>query len=228
MEWASTVEHYREALSRIVAMLLAIAGLEAGEIKETLPRCTRNYLTRLVRPAESALRRLIIMAARAIVLAPARKIAKREGRERDGQAGRSGAGPLPAFALLDPLKTFSFAPPRAGRPKSFPRIWTLGVTEPRPLPVEPVLLPGDPVAAMQLCRRLAVLKRALDDLDGQARRLARWRARRDFTPGRPGRLEPMRPGWPPGRRKRPIHEVDFVLRECHSLACMLERSPDTS
>ncbi len=28
----------------------------------------------------------------------------------------------------------------------------------------------------------------------------------------------MRPGWPPGRRKRRIHEVDDVLTELHSLA----------
>ncbi len=37
----------------------------------------------------------------------------------------------------------------------------------------------------------------------------------------------MRPGWPPGRRKRPFHEVDDVLAECHALALALERD-DTS
>jgi hypothetical protein len=37
----------------------------------------------------------------------------------------------------------------------------------------------------------------------------------------------MRPGWPPGRRKRAFHEVDDVLRECHSLAHDAQRE-DTS
>jgi hypothetical protein len=58
----------------------------------------------------------------------------------------------------------------------------------------------------------AALKAALDDIPGQAKRLARWKARRDLRrqqpDPKPGRNSPMRPGWPPGYRKRPFHEID--------------------
>ncbi|MFZ2103256.1 MAG: hypothetical protein WAU86_22105, partial [Oricola sp.] len=60
-----------------------------------------------------------------------------------------------------------------------------------------------------------------------AKRLARWRARLDLPSDRPRRLSPMRPGWPPGRRKRPIHEIDEILKDLHSLAVYAERK-DTS
>jgi hypothetical protein len=32
------------------------------------------------------------------------------------------------------------------------------------------------------------------------------------------RLSVMRPGWPPGYRRRPVHAVDDILRDLHSLA----------
>ena len=83
------------------------------------------------------------------------------------------------------------------------------------------------VDATGVCRRLAALRRALDDIDAEARRLARWRARRDREPYRIGRLSPMRPGYPPGRRKRQIHEVDEILRNCHLLA-VRALSPNSS
>jgi hypothetical protein len=38
------------------------------------------------------------------------------------------------------------------------------------------------------------------------------------VPLRPGLLPTCRPGRPPGHRKRPVHEVDYVLREVHALA----------
>jgi hypothetical protein len=37
----------------------------------------------------------------------------------------------------------------------------------------------------------------------------------------------MRPGYPPGRRKRQIHEVDEILRNCHLLALRV-LSPNSS
>jgi len=44
-------------------------------------------------------------------------------------------------------------------------------------------------------------------------------------------LRPLRPGLPPGFRKRQKHEVDEVLAECHRLAIRAQRElrpPDTS
>ena len=51
----------------------------------------------------------------------------------------------------------------------------------------------------------------------QAKRLARWRVRREAAKA-PKFKSPLRPGQPPGHRKKPIHEVDNVLTECHWLA----------
>ena len=39
--------------------------------------------------------------------------------------------------------------------------------------------------------------------------------------------EPLRQGTPPGHRKKPAHEVDDVLKECHALARDLP-PPNTS
>jgi hypothetical protein len=82
------------------------------------------------------------------------------------------------------------------------------------------------VGAERLTRRLQALKLALDDLPRQARRLARWRVRRENAKA-PKFTSPLRPGRPPGYRRKPVHEVDEVLAECHGLACYA-MEPDTS
>ncbi len=56
--------------------------------------------------------------------------------------------------------------------------------------------------------------------------MARWRLRREAMKA-PKFKSPLRPGPPPGRRKRHIHEVDEVLAECHGLA-RWAMEPDTS
>jgi hypothetical protein len=63
---ARAAEHYREALLRIVDMLFALIGLDETAVIATLPRFTRNHVLRILRPAESAARRLIVVAARGI------------------------------------------------------------------------------------------------------------------------------------------------------------------
>ena len=151
---------------------------------------------------------------------------------------RAGQTKVPAFQLFDPLKRFDAG--RRPAPKSIPRIRSLnpdwispaGRRAPEPTP-KPEPSPDDPVPAIELCRRLRALRHALDDIPGHARRLARWKARRDLALKnnrrlRPQRISPMRPGWPPGRRKRPIRDVDEVLTECHRLALYAEANPDTS
>ncbi|MBL8893573.1 MAG: hypothetical protein JNJ53_03165, partial [Rhizobiales bacterium] len=55
------------------------------------------------------------------------------------------------------------------------------------------------------------------DIPRQAMRLARWQAR-PKEERRPERWSPLRPGRPPGFRKRSIHEVDDILKECDWLA----------
>jgi hypothetical protein len=91
----------------------------------------------------------------------------------------------------------------------------------------PVSPPSDGlVNGERLSRRLQALKLALDDLPRQARRLARWRVRRENMPS-PKFKSPLRPGPPPGRQRKPIHPIDEILTECHWLAWEAERL-DTS
>lgn len=225
MDWALAIARNREALIRIVAGLIAMAGLGGAA---TLPRSLRNAVYRLLRPAESAARRLIVIAARGVArhdhtpLWPA-------GDSPRSMAGRPEGSPLPrapAFALFDPPKRFAWLKPKTV-PGFGPRISLPGLCDPVFLPAI-VLGPGDPVPATRLFRRLAALQAALADIPRQARRLARRQALRagprpEAKAQRPLRGEaavrsPLRPGSPPGRRRRPTHEVDAVLAECHALA----------
>jgi hypothetical protein len=126
-----------------------------------------------------------------------------------------------------------------------PRISVPGYSAPFSLPPPPS--PDDPVDAARLGLRLAALAIALDDLPAHARRFALWRARGADAAGaqnknrdaagaqdaqkresRPRRLWPLRPGRPPGWRRRPGHEVDDVLNNAHGLAFWALQHPDTS
>jgi hypothetical protein len=224
VNWPLAIERNRDALLRIVAALFAMAGIAEGRVAATLPRHLRNQVLRILRPAESAVRRLVIIAARelVVVVKPRRSTATTTSTTTGNT--RTTAAQAGALSVIDPLPDLSFRPVRR-RPKGFPRISVIGVSDPRPIPDDWIPSPDDPVSAASLGRRLHALKATLDDLDKPARRFARWRARRDL--GRTGRFHPMRPGRPPGHRKRPVHEVDDVLRECHSLAHYAQRL-DTS
>lgn len=257
MDWAAAIGKNREALRRILASLVAMAGLgphpEAraeGEPRSTLPRDLHRAVLRLLRPAEAAARRLIVIAARGLVVAlPALKtktvppappakpslailrslgiaIVLPPGARIESPRDRTPRKSL-LFALADP-------PGRPFRPRrpmqaGVPRIWTPGGRERLAVPSS-----DDPISAIRLHLRLAALAAALDDLPGHAERLARWRARRDrcLASGRFHRMSPLRPGPAYGRRRphsrRGIHQVDEILRDTHYFAfCALE-SPDTS
>jgi hypothetical protein len=76
------------------------------------------------------------------------------------------------------------------------------------------------------------VKLALDDLPRQARRLVRLQERRAADPDLAPAVKfkpPLRPGRPPGYRRKPVHEVDEILADCHWLASQAEKyCPDTS
>jgi hypothetical protein len=268
MDGTAAINHNLEALKRILAGLVAMAGLANSF---TLPRHLHRAILRLLRPAESAARRLIIASARGlvVVLPPPRKprpkpataepILRRFGiavvmspadlsavaRRARVEGGGGGGGPrtlcLPLFDPLRRLLSLSkgsnggrYVPAHAA-----PRILLPGVSEPSPLP--PMPSPDDPIDATRLNLRLAALAAALDDLPGQAKRFARWKARQEAerkTPGRINRITPLRPGRPPGgrlsrfdpsaRRSSNIRDVDEVLAHAQALALYALRYPDTS
>ncbi len=276
MDWTLAITRNREALLRLVAALFALAGLtlppgtppvachlragqklgeavrRTGEGESTmLPRRIYRAVLLVLRPAESAVRRLIIIAACGLILAP------RASRPFPGNIPAGTGQPrLHAFQLIDPLKRFSAAMTLvedtehtdfwaededaeeaedwsdAGGKNALPRISLPGYLDAvfAP-PVEP--LDAAFINAAHLGRRLAALKRALENIPREAKRLARWQAKRSLvlanqSGAKPIRLSPNRPGRPPGFRLKATHEVDGILRECHGL--MLDRlaAPDTS
>jgi hypothetical protein len=226
MDWDRAIERNREPLLRIVAALFAMIGLsEAGQV-ERLSRPIYRAVLLVLRPAEAAVRRLIIVAARGMVVKPSPLRSAPAGLTISGKGG----GRV-SFRLFDPRKRFNQAHGRPTRgPQPQPRIRCIGVgfdarvpsfLVPQPAAPATAAAPApqkdDTVNAKPLCRRLAAIKGALDDLPRQARRLARWRARPIET-RRPKLASPLRLGPPPGRRKRPTHEVHEILKECHWLA----------
>jgi hypothetical protein len=283
MDWNAAIEKHREALVHILASLVAMTGLgdrqsaivsrqsgsaqapdgsadcllPTADCRLTLPRRLRLAVLRLLRPAESAARRLIIAAARGLVVTlPSRKANPRQAHKtkiipaipRSGiptppaPDGSLSACPKPlSLPLFDPLQH----PFRPRRPKQngVPRICFPGFTEPFPIASRRPPAPDDAVDAGRLCRRLEALASALDDLPRQALRFARWRMRRDAaakdiaTPdvpkkksdaGRIRRIWPLRMGRSPGSRRRPSHEVHEVLAATHGLARWALERPDTS
>jgi hypothetical protein len=117
---------------------------------------------------------------------------------------------------------------------SVPRISGAGSAALVAAPPRRRLSANDLLDVTTLHRRLAILARALDDLSGQAKRLARWRARRDraIMCGAFHRRSMMRPGRPPGWRKpgsRGAYDVHQVLDDLHGLAFWAEEPKhDTS
>jgi hypothetical protein len=237
MDWDLAIRRNREALSRILAALFAMVGLPEDELADgttTLPRHLHAHVQRILRAAESAIRRLIVIAARDVVARPRPGSSPVYGggvAEGGGGGGMTQPSPtlirIPAFPLLDPLKRYSFAPPRRAS-KSFPRICVPGITEPAPIPEKPVVSPDDPVDATGLYRRLLSSRRALANLPREARRLARWQARDRLRPGPRRVVPPLRIGRPPGGRKHPVHAVDHILKECQALALDVLDPPNTS
>ena len=223
MDWALAIERNRLSLLRIVAVLFGMTGLGPSASVERIMRPLHCAVLTLLRPAEAAVRRLIVVAARGLVVKPQ--------APRAAPAGRvipRGTGGRIAFRLFDPPRRLPGPHRRFDLgARGNPRIRVIDVTfDPRiplfrPAPAVTADAPDGEddhtVAARPLCGRLAAIRRALEDLPRQARRYARWRAR-PVESRRPKRLAALRSGPPPGLRRRPTHEVEEILAECHWLA----------
>ena len=162
-------------------------------------------MLRVLRPAESAVRRLIVIAARNVVVKRAPSRPMPTGKV----IGKGGGNSLPSFQLFDPRKRFKA--PRARkftrlvpRIHFFPHDPRISALFPAPRPVvEPPPPPDGLVNAERLTRRLQALKSALDDLPRQAKRLVRWQERRKAAPDFKF-LVPLRPGHPPATAGNPF------------------------
>ena len=228
MDWDLAIKRTSKALKGIIEVLFALLGLDGTDAASRIPRSLHSAVLSVLRPAESAVRRLIVIAARNVVV----KLAPSRPMPAGKVIGKGGGSSLPSFQLFDPRKRlkpvramkFTRLEPRIRFIEYDPRICALFPT-PRPV-VEPPPPPDGLVNATRLHRRLQALKSALEDLPRQAKRLVRWQERRKASPW-PKSTLPLRPGRPPGYRRKPIHEVDEVLIECDGLAWEAMK-PDTS
>jgi hypothetical protein len=154
---------------------------------------------------------------------------------RGGARGGGQAARTPVLPLLDPLKSFQ---PRRPTRTSIPRISFPGYAPPSPIKLRRPPAPDDLLDATRIVHRLQALGAALDDLPGQARRFARWKARRVAAgaqnekrqAGRTTRNWPLRPGRAPGQLKAKSRrqEVHDVLSDLHWFAFEAMEKPDTS
>lgn len=200
------IKRKRRELGAVIAALLAMVAACVG-------REGRNAVLRILRPAESALRRLIVIYARERLITDAQRSAPLPDFSAFEPNSKERA---PAFRLIDPRKRFDLNEDGADNTdqRHEPRIWTMGMATPaHHVDDKPVALPD--IASLK--RRIAALDHALKTLPAQARRLNRMTARREQAPPGPGRAGPIRPGWPPGYRQRPGHDIDIILADCHAL-----------
>ena len=163
MDWDLAIKRNSEALKGIIETLFAMLGLvgdaTVGRIQPTLHRA----VLRVLRPAESAMRRLIVIAARGVVV----KVAPSRPMPKGQMIGKGGGSRLPAFQLCDTRKDFpELRQHRVKYAKNPPRIhfFPYDTLVPTPRPVaDPAPPPDGLVNAERLRRRLQVLKSALDD-----------------------------------------------------------------
>lgn len=210
MNLTLAIDIHRKHLLRLVVALVALVTSGDGRLE----RRARLRVLAVLRPAEAAVRRLILVAAHVLKPEAGRVRVRRDGPPI-GLIPR-GEGPG-AFALFDPrLRVDATGAGPEPRISWFDGNDTVRAGNMPPMEEE---LPY----ATGIVRRLASIQAALGDLPKQARRLARAQVRRRAAGSLI--LRPMRPGRPPGHRDRPRMAVERVLAECQTLAVQV---PDTS
>ncbi len=229
MDIPQAIDLNKTALARIVAGLFFLLGLTGDAALARIPIKLHRAVARVLRPAESAVRRLIVVLARITgVKAPPPRLMPK-GLVRAGQGHQR-----PSFQLFDPRQRFLRQ--RKTRPRPQPRITFFGHSFLGQGEVVTISLFREPppkhdkadglTNPAHLARRVQALQAALDDLPGQARRLVRALARRQKTPCLKFKM-PLRPGRAPGYRRKPVQEIDHLLHACDWLA-REALAPDTS
>jgi hypothetical protein len=222
--WEAAVVRNTVALRAIVAEILSVLAIYGGLDVAKVPRVVRNRILAVLRPAEAALRRLIVIAAYEVSVAPPQQNLKRPLAAAKQRASKTRALRM-AFRLFDPRKRFTQR--RINYTRFNPRVSFIAADPPfSPLVQQPapaaIPVPETQTGARRLCLRVAALSAALDDVPRQAKRLARLQARREL---RKSFISPLRPGKPPGHRKIPVDDVDLVLAECHDFATAVLAEP---
>jgi hypothetical protein len=236
------VAHYKAEFLLILAQLFKLARIVPGETHDpkddswniSLPRYAWKKVLALLVPAESALRRLIIMGAfgkmfdvEASLLNSVKSVASKPNQPEE-LSKLSASLPCaksarpPRFDMFDPLKTFSYI--------SFDTFeeyhaWK-AEKDAHPL----IIGPADPtkrmdkVKALAIWRRIHAMQHAMDNFDDYVTRYGRWRATRKaiLATGKPldGKhaLSLMRRSRPPGYVEKHGDDVHYLLRDVHTIA----------
>ncbi len=209
-DWKLAIEKNKATLAQVVAGLFVLVRCAPGTIpgsndKLHLSKNMRNHLATVLRKAEAALRRLLVLFVRVHSVA--------------AKSNNTPQAPLPDFSAFT-----------SAHKNYIPRFNLIDPRKPLRLP----LIDETPIGLFEtsgrshqanettpntahFLRRLAALDHALKPLPAQAKRLARTIERRKTAPPGTGCVGPIRPGRPPGHCQRPKDEADHVLRECHGL-----------
>ena len=101
MDWDHAIKRNSDVLAGIVESLFIMLGLVGEATVSRLPWPTYRAVLRVLRPAESCLRRLIVVAARGLVLAPAVSRPRRAGAVKPGRAEPRASLPS-SFSIRSP------------------------------------------------------------------------------------------------------------------------------
>jgi hypothetical protein len=222
MNWTRAIDINKDALTHIIAGLVALLAAHGQVLRLPLP--VYQMLLRILYPAESAVRRLIVIVARGLVVLdrPSRPMPQ-------GLVIAGGAKGRASFQLFDQRKTFGDLDDTPSN-ISGPRIRMIEAFSPRQLFLAKFVKPRvdtcSEAETLRLRQRLSLLAGALENLPREAKRMVRWQKRRAAMEN-PAFIFPLRPGPPPGHQQRPREDIDNILRECHALAWMALRD-DTS
>lgn len=222
MDWPLVINRNRAALLTIIVALMGVLGLAGGARLTALPHFLYHCALAIIRPAESAVRRLIVIVAHEMALRGIKLGAPRRGGLDEFlfslRPNVRLEPAIPAFNLIDPLKIFGRDAPDMDE---FGKRFEAQESESQD---------RTPIPAAALHARLLALKHALDNLPKQAKRLARWYEQRDvaYAQNLPHRYCPIRPGHPPASKRRRRQDIDEVLHECHTLALYAGERQDSS
>ncbi|HTV67882.1 MAG TPA: hypothetical protein VMF90_05025 [Rhizobiaceae bacterium] len=231
-ERLAELEH--RSLQRILGDLWIMSGLGR---RATILRSVHRLVTRLLRPAEAAARRLITVLAMhiTVTLPPARTAAPNSSQpDTTGPDGvQSQADRPPADLPPDEWRSDGWRP--FVLPELLPRLPDPDA-QPRPCPI---IFSGmdDEIDGSRLAHRIDALFHALDDIQAAAQRLARWQALRQRARSRGVfcAIQPLRPGPPldlrgrAARRLKKHEELFGILESAHERAWWARNAPpDTS
>ena len=233
MEYDYTIDRHRQPLLTIVEGLLTLIGLTAGGSIDRVSTKIYRQVIRILRPAESALRRLIVIMAHGLKVEPPTARSARKKSAKSGKRKSKGKRRR-LFSLFDPRLRLDAGLSRR-KPLVQPRIIFFDDSpvpphlQFRPDSFKPAPEPEpEGVSATSLCRRLATIKHALENLSSEALRYARWRAKA-VVQNSPKLDKVLRRGPPPGLRRNSTHEVHEILKDLHWLARNPPKpEPDTS